>query len=109
MAWQENVEPESRVTARAEIAEGIEQILGLLEREGYVHGDLRPSNIMVCKDSLELKVVDFDWAGEAERTHYLFDRNEDIKQWPRGSEPGGMIAAWHDCELVVNWWARFLV
>jgi len=109
MAWQESVESERRATARAEIEEGIEQILGLLAREGYVHGDLPPCNIMVCKNSLKLNVIDFDWAGEADWTRYPFGRNEDIKEWPSGSAPGGVISAMHDRELVGNWGARFLV
>ena len=44
------------------------EIIELLHNGGFVHGDLRPSNIMVSLSEMEdkvLKFIDFDWSGKA--------------------------------------------
>ena len=107
-AWDGSVESDRRDAVRSDIGKGIEYIIGLLEEKGYVHGDLRASNIMVCENSLELKVVDFDWAGEAGQTCYPFDRSGGVKEWPRGPTPNGPIPGGHDSALAGSWFATFL-
>ena len=60
-----------------------------MKTEGVVHGDLRPNNIM-CQElpdqgkergELEIKVIDFDWAGRLGVARYPTNRNPDIA-WP---------------------------
>jgi len=44
------------------------EIIELLHNGGFVHGDLRPSNIMISLSETEdkvLKLIDFDWSGKA--------------------------------------------
>jgi len=50
--------------------------------------------------SMDLKVIDFDWAGEAGQVYYLAERNKEI-QWP--SEAGGPIEQDHDSKIVDSW------
>ena len=61
-----------------------------MKEKKVVHGDLRPNNIM-CRErpdsgtqELEVKVVDFDWAGKLGSAKYPAIMNPDIK-WPGAS------------------------
>ena len=90
----------STVLSRTELRKALEGIVRALKSKNYVHGDLRPNNIMIHKDLLKqplgLMVVDYDWAGEASKVYYPAEWNpeiEDIK-WP--GEAGGKIENDHD-------------
>ena len=82
----------------------LQKIIAALDEKKYVHGDLRSNNIMIRTDvmdkSVELKVVDFDWAGKAGQVYYPAERNEEI-QWP--GEAGGPIEQDHDSKMVNSW------
>ena len=106
--WEGSIAPLLRSTVRPQVQNQINHIIGLLEEKGYVHGDLRTTNIMIRKESNELKVIDFDWAGDAGHTCYPVDRNDEIQEWPKNSMHGGAIAIGDDRALVNNWWATFL-
>ena len=97
----------STVLSRTELRKALEDIVRVLKSKNYVHGDLRPNNIMIHKDLLKqplgLMVVDYDWAGEASKVYYPAERNpeiEDIK-WP--GEAGGKIENDHDWKLILSW------
>ena len=110
-AWSKEEAPvgsEQRSTIRARVHDSIIEIIGLLEGENLVHGDLRTTNLMIKRDGSALKVIDFDWAGEAGKILYPFERNEDVGEWPVGSEPGGIISKADDHALFEKWWAGFL-
>jgi len=72
------------------LQEALDSIIEKLESKNYVHGDLRSNNIVIRTDviekSVDLKVIDFDWAGEAGQVRYPEERNRDI-WWP--GEAGG--------------------
>ncbi|KAG9224424.1 hypothetical protein CCMSSC00406_0009466 [Pleurotus cornucopiae] len=99
------------------IKHAIERILSILKEATVVHGDLRANNIMVKldgqqpallgSDGVAVKVVDFDWAGDAGVVRYPASRNQDIPdiEWP--GLPGGLIQAQHDRELFESWWPSF--
>jgi serine/threonine protein kinase len=99
---------------RGDIKEAIDRILTLLERDGFVHGDFRSNNIMVnlgdepdpsgTHHELQVKVVDFDWAGEAGVAEYPVCRNDYIEgiTWPRPA--GDVIQAGDDRFLFNSWW-----
>jgi len=97
----------SIVLSRAELRKALEDIVSALKSKNYVHGDLRPNNIMIRKDlskqPLGLMVVDFDWAGEASKVYYPPGRNPEIKgiKWP--GKAGGKIEDGHDWELITSW------
>ena len=52
-----------------EISQLLQAILTRLKNSGFVHGDLRPNNLMIkmagdqIAEPLDIKVVDFEWAG----------------------------------------------
>ena len=82
----------------------LQEIITALDEKNYVHGDLRSNNIMIRTDvmdkSVELKVVDFDWAGKAGQVHYPAEWNREIR-WP--GEAGGPIDQDHDSKMVDFW------
>ncbi|KAG1812750.1 hypothetical protein EV424DRAFT_1473537 [Suillus variegatus] len=61
-----------------------------LHRGGYVHGDIRDTNIMVKKDcSPGFKLVDFDWSGTIGETRYPMNVYRGERLWrPDGAEDG---------------------
>ena len=97
----------STVLSRTELRKALEDIVRALKSKNYVHGDLRPNNIMIRKDlskqPLDLKVIDYDWAGEASKVYYPAERNPEIAgiKWP--SEAGGKIENGHDWKLISFW------
>ncbi|KAG9042544.1 hypothetical protein FS837_010740 [Tulasnella sp. UAMH 9824] len=107
-------EPVTRYSKAIETTLG--EILGLMERANMVHGDLRPNNIMlevhrvhdsyipICSgEKANLRVIDFDWAGESGSVRYPLQRNQEIA-WPGG--PGDSITSQHDRDLVKAWWHK---
>ncbi|KAJ8522090.1 hypothetical protein ONZ45_g1304 [Pleurotus djamor] len=100
---------------RTRIRTALDAILSLLKANDMVHGDLRSNNIMIqCDqdraplldggDQVSLKVIDFDWAGEAGKVSYSPLRNDDL-QWP--AKIGEPILPKHDRELVNYWCSTF--
>ena len=89
------------------VREELKRVLGCLERNGMVHGDLRPANIMFKfleeKQQVDIRVIDFDWAGEASRVTYPCGLNPKIT-WPGMSEHP--TEQGHDATMVKNWWPR---
>ena len=79
----------------------LQEIISALDEKKYVHGDLRSNNIMIRTDvmdkSMDLKVVYFDWAGEAGQVYYPAEQDREI-QWP--GEAGGQIEKDHDSKMV---------
>ncbi|KAL0957828.1 hypothetical protein HGRIS_000015 [Hohenbuehelia grisea] len=105
---------------RDDIKLRIDGIISILQEAAMVHGDLRANNIMIRlddqqqpvllgpdSDDVTVKVVDFDWAGEAGVVQYPASRNEDIRgiRWP--GLPGDLIEVQHDRELFESWWPSF--
>jgi len=116
--WGGCVESGDPSTVREQVRKQLMEIVSLLENNGYVHGDLRAPNIMIAldtdddledkQDHFKLNVIDFDWAGEAGKTRYPIERNDNIEDWPDGSKQGYPIARGHDRTLVENWWGKLI-
>ena len=49
---------------------------------------------------MDLRVIDFDWAGKARQVHYMVEQNTEI-QWP--SKAGGPIEQDHNSKIVDSW------
>lgn len=93
----------------------LRKVLDILERNGFVHGDMRANNIMIQvksnqptpsatkENGVNLKLIDFDWAGKTGEVHYPAHRNDDIEdiEWP--SAAGTAIVTGHDRMLVDSW------
>jgi hypothetical protein len=84
----------------------MDRIFEAMEKEELVHGDFRPNNIMVRegKLGLEMKLVDFDWAGTSGEVNYPFRRNENIS-WPAAA--GEPIVIGHDRQLLKSCLEKF--
>jgi Protein kinase domain len=67
----------------------------------YVHGDIRPPNIMVKPDLSHFKIIDFDWAGPIENTLYPCGVNcSPSQQRPDGVTDGQPILPEHDDHMI---------
>ncbi|KAG2116464.1 uncharacterized protein F5147DRAFT_568096, partial [Suillus discolor] len=73
-----------------------------LHRGGYVHGDIRDTNIIVKKDcSPGFMLVDFDWSGTIGETRYPMNVYQGERLWrPDGAEDGQLILAEHDMQML---------
>jgi len=54
----------------------------------------------VKEKSVDLRVIDFDWAGKARQVNYPAEQNREI-QWP--GEAGRPIEQDHDLKTVDSW------
>lgn len=74
----------------------LQSAVDILHSNGYVHGDLRPQNILVKSDHT-VCILDFDWAGKCSSAHYPCDLNtSSICGWHKDVTPGGLIEEEHD-------------
>ena len=83
----------------------VEKTLRVLHDAGFVHGDLRDTNILIDLKSLEsddvkIHFVDFDWAGRIGETKYPNDINGITVKRPEGAEGGKLITVEHDKTMV---------
>lgn len=83
-----------------QIRASLQETVAALERNGMVHGDFRPPNVLIYTLGgnipavpIQLKLVDFDWSGPVGEVFYPVVRNEDIR-WP--GAPGSPIGSNHD-------------
>jgi serine/threonine protein kinase len=113
-----DIEKNHRRTAlhsKKNITEALHEIIDVLEKAQLVHGDLRPNNLFIkvklTRDGCEilprpssklpyLKVIDFDWAGEAGKVKYPPHRNPEV-EWP--GESGEPISANDDRIMITSW------
>ena len=72
----------------------VQKALDLLHSHGLVFGDLRLPNVMITKDG-EVKLIDFDWAGEEGQAKYLSLLSPGI-DWPVGVKALAVMRKEHD-------------
>jgi serine/threonine protein kinase len=104
---------------KEKIREALYQITDVLKQAQFVHGDLRPNNLLIsvkltpdgCIIQLRpnsslpyLKVIDFDWAGEAEKVEYPPHRNPEV-EWPGKS--GKPISVNDDRIMIDSWLSKW--
>ncbi|KAI0720808.1 hypothetical protein C8T65DRAFT_632871 [Cerioporus squamosus] len=83
----------------------VERAVKLLHDAGMVHGDIRLGNILIAdagdKDDVgtRVKILDFDWAGEAGTARYPLHLSE-VVNWPVGVADYALITKAHDVEMV---------
>ena len=91
-----------------DVYKAVKEALALFHKDGYVHGDLRETNIMVKRDGVDSEglgdtiLVDFDWAGKENTVRYPSDitlNHPDIPR-PMGIERGGLISSAHDDQML---------
>jgi serine/threonine protein kinase len=76
--------------------DSIQQSVSLLHENGFVHGDLRPSNVLVSKSDSQALLIDFDAAGKANEVVYPPNLNTVDIEWPEGVIDGVPITMAHD-------------
>ena len=87
-----------------DICSALDVIVERLRSLKFVHGDLRPNNLMIKMTSffqvakpVVIKVIDFEWANVNNKGRYPLLRNSNIN-YP--GTPGGLIEANHDADMV---------
>jgi len=85
----------------------LKEIVAYLTSLELVHGDLRPNNLMikmqksmVLAQPVQIKVVDFEWAGKVGFARYPHNRNEDLG-YP--GKPGDLIGRDDDLFMIKKW------
>lgn len=89
--------PKMNEESMKKVSSEVRRALELLHRHGLVFGDLRLPNIMITKDD-EVKLIDFNWAGEGGQTKYPPLLSQEIA-WPKGVEPLAVMKPEHDLEM----------
>jgi hypothetical protein len=66
------------------VKDAVTAAVDYLHAQGFVHGDLRPPNIMVSvtSDRPEVRIIDFDWAGRPGCVYYPMNLSLNIKWGP---------------------------
>jgi serine/threonine protein kinase len=83
------------------VRQKVGKTLQVLHDAGFVHGDLRDTNILIDLESLDsndvrIHFVDFDWAGRIGKAKYPLDINRITVRRPEGIEGGKLITVEHD-------------
>jgi len=79
----------------------VRERLTCFHQEGFVHGDIRTSNIMVKKDgSRGIKLVDLEWAGIIGEVRYPMNVNDVDVRRPDGAYDNELILPQHDMMMV---------
>lgn len=80
----------------------LRQILTELHAAGMVHGDFRDSNILTkrVQTGVDVKLVDFDWAGVVGEARYPANVNHTDIRRPVDARDEAMITAEHDMAML---------
>ena len=90
-------ESDAKGSFESEIREKVTQ----LHQEGFVHGDIRTTNVLVDKGgSPGMILVDFDWAGVIGETRYPMNVNNETIKRPYGAHDNEFILAQHDMTMI---------
>ncbi|PPQ79188.1 hypothetical protein CVT25_002773 [Psilocybe cyanescens] len=76
----------------------LKNALKLLHDNGLVFGDVRSPNVMITA-AKEVKLIDFDWAGEEGQAKYPYLISPGIP-WPAGVQPLAVIERDHDLQML---------
>jgi hypothetical protein len=98
----------SESSLTVELYKSVLEAMTHLHQAGYVHGDLRDTNLMVRKDGQPgFMLVDFDWAGATGEVRYPMNVNTDPTLGrPAGAYDGEVIKAEHDIHMLRNIFMR---
>ena len=93
---------------KKKVYQAAKKALVLLHKDGYVHGDVHETNIIVKRDRMDSKglgdiiLVDFDWAGKKNMVWYLSNITLNHPDIPHleSVEYKGLISFAHDVEML---------
>ncbi|KAF8623880.1 hypothetical protein AX15_006152 [Amanita polypyramis BW_CC] len=85
------------------VKERLNDVLGRMHQQGFVHGDIRNVNVMI-KDGpiLVVMLVDFDWAGRIGEARYPMNVNREDVYRPAGAVDNELILAEHDMSMLAE-------
>ena len=94
------------------LLEEVGQCLWQFHRAGFVHGDIRDTNLMVkslirngfIDIDLSFLVVDYDSCGKMKQVRYPLDLNTKSVWRPEGATGGAIIEAEHDLLMLDHIW-----
>ena len=75
-----------------------------MHNQGFVHGDMRLSNLMVGPND-SVKIIDFDWSGKVGEAVYPPLLNPEI-DWHPDVKAGAKILPTHDLYMLDNLWLQ---
>ena len=90
--------PQLRIPVNEQVKMDLKSTVNKMHDKGYVHGDLRPQNILVLTDNT-ICILDFDWAGKEGEVRYPQELNTSCN-WHHGVKCGGLISKEHDLYLI---------
>ncbi|KAG1755294.1 uncharacterized protein EDB91DRAFT_285621 [Suillus paluster] len=91
--------PLSAILDRQPLKETITSLIEELHKQGYVHGDVRDTNLF-ARDNEDFMLLDFDWAGPIQEARYpMYVDRQDIRR-PDGARDGEKIMAEHDMDML---------
>ncbi|PRP85569.1 hypothetical protein PROFUN_06801 [Planoprotostelium fungivorum] len=80
--------PEEKHTV---VKENINKAIIKMHEKGFVHGDLRPCNILVRQQDCFVYIIDFDCNGKEGEAKYPYFLNTKDIQWPDGVASGKLL------------------
>lgn len=101
---------EEHLGSRNLLSEKVGQCLRQLHRAGFVHGDIRDTNLMVKalnRDGFidwSFLVIDYDSCGKMMQVRYPLNLNTTTVQRPEGATGRAIIEAEHDLEMLDHIW-----
>jgi serine/threonine protein kinase len=85
------------------VKERLNDVLGQMHQQGFVHGDIRNVNVMITNDPiLAVMLVDFDWAGRIGEARYPMNVNREYVYRPEGAVDNELILAEHDMSMLAE-------
>jgi len=95
------MEPISKMD-RADRKKQLYHILQSLQSGGFVHGDLRHTNLCWNRAENRVILIDFDWSGKNGEKCYPCDMNPEL-DWPVGASTGKVLSFAHDAYWMKQW------
>jgi len=85
------------------VKERLKEVLVQMHQRGFVHGDVRNVNVMVTNGStVEVMLVDFDWAGKIGEARYPMNINREDVYRPDDAVDSARILAEHDLLMLAE-------
>ena len=83
----------------------VSSIIQTLHKGGFVHGDIRDTNLLIDRasltsDNVKIHLIDFDWAGFIGEARYPVEINCETLRRPEGVKGSELITEQHDHEMI---------
>ena len=106
MDWVVGGLDDLKITERQEIAKYLVEILTLIRHKGFVHGDRRNPNIIVCADLIPM-IIDYDWTGANQKVCYASNAYYDRFQSLPSEECSGIKTKFPDDEEAIKFYIMY--